>query len=323
MGMDPTTMAYMAFNFLSSIGIIFVNKLIFKQYKFQFATFVTAMHFVFTWLGLTLGRMVGMYEPKKLRHRDVFPIAAAFCIHIIFNNLSLQYNSIGFYQLVKVLTTPMIAFVQEVYFGVPLHSKLKMALFVECCGVAVTTVSDVSANFIGTFYAIAGLLGATYYQIFVKTKQKGLNANSWQVLHYQAPQSLLLTLCTTPLFDKIKGPEGLIAKLQVMNTELLITIIIGSSLAFCVNLSVFLVIGRTSPITYNVLGHFKLCVVLLGGIFLFDGDTDPKRLAGMALTFCGVVIYTTLKQSISENWDKGTKSGGDGVAMIAKPGERS
>jgi hypothetical protein len=50
MGLDLVTVSYMAFNFLSSIGIIFVNKLIFKQYNFHFATFVTSLHFVFTWL---------------------------------------------------------------------------------------------------------------------------------------------------------------------------------------------------------------------------------------------------------------------------------
>jgi len=322
MGLDLTTVSYMAFNFLSSIGIIFVNKLIFKQYNFHFATFVTSLHFVFTWLGLSLGRMVGMYEPMPLRQKDVLPISFAFCIHIIFNNLSLQYNSIGFYQLMKVLTTPMIAFIQEKFFGVPLHNHLKLALLVECIGVGMATVTDVTANPTGTFYAVAGLLGATYYQIFVKTKQKSLNANSWQVLHYQAPQSLLLTLCTVPIFDQIKGPDGLIAKLHTMNTELMIAIVMGSSLAFCVNLSVFLVIGRTSPISYNVLGHFKLCVVLVGGILLFGGDTNPKRMGGMALTFAGVVLYTTLKQRITENWDKPAPKNGDGVALVAGVGKR-
>jgi hypothetical protein len=78
----------------------------------------------------------------------------------------------------------------------------------------------------------------------------------------------------------------------------------ASSLAFLVNLSVFLVIARTSPIAYQVLGHFKLVVVLAGGIVFFGGDVNPKRLAGMACTFIGVVIYSHLNQTISENWDK-------------------
>jgi solute carrier family 35 protein E3 len=42
-------------------------------------------------------------------------------------------------------------------------------------------------------------------------------------------------------------------------------IALSSALSFGVNLSIFLVIGKTSPIAYNVLGHFKLCVVLISG----------------------------------------------------------
>jgi solute carrier family 35 protein E3 len=56
--------------------------------------------------------MLGVYKPKELSHAQVFPISLAFCIHIVFNNLSLQYNSVGFYQVMKVLTSPCTAFVQ-------------------------------------------------------------------------------------------------------------------------------------------------------------------------------------------------------------------
>ena len=38
-------------------------------------------------------------------------------------SLSLQLNSLGFYQLMKVLTTPAIVVIQLVAFSVPLHNK--------------------------------------------------------------------------------------------------------------------------------------------------------------------------------------------------------
>jgi solute carrier family 35 protein E3 len=63
-------------------------------------------------VGLLISRMLGVYQPKELSHAQVFPISLAFCIHIVFNNLSLQYNSVGFYQVMKVLTSPCTAFVQ-------------------------------------------------------------------------------------------------------------------------------------------------------------------------------------------------------------------
>ena len=37
MALDMKTVSYMAFNFLSSIGIIFINKAVFKSFGFKFA----------------------------------------------------------------------------------------------------------------------------------------------------------------------------------------------------------------------------------------------------------------------------------------------
>jgi solute carrier family 35 protein E3 len=55
---------------------------------------------------------LGHYTVKKLRHLDVLPITLSFCAFVVFNNLSLQYNSVGFYQLMKVLTTPVVVVLQ-------------------------------------------------------------------------------------------------------------------------------------------------------------------------------------------------------------------
>merc|ERR1712083_293347 len=79
-------------------------------------------------------------------------------------------------------------------------------------------------------------------------------------------------------------------------------------LAFLVNLSIFLTIGRTSPITYNVLGHFKLCVVTIGGTFFFHEDTNARKVFGVAVALLGITMYTYWKLKTGNSWDKRTKS---------------
>lgn len=66
----------------------------------------------------------------------------------------------------------------------------------------------------------------------------------------------------------------------------------------------YLVIGHTSPVSYQVLGHFKLLVILAAGIFIFKEDANELRLAGMLLAFAGIVMYTTLKQGMASGWEK-------------------
>jgi len=84
-------------------------------------------------------------------------------------------------------------------------------------------------------------------------------------------------------------------------------IVTSCILAFCVNLSIFLTIGYTSPISYNVLGHFKLCIITVGGIILFNEDANEEKLFGVVMALVGIIWYSVLKMNISEPWDKRTK----------------
>ena len=301
---DMTTVSFMAFNFFSATAIVFVNKVLFQSYGMAFSTFVTGVHFVFTFLGTLACEQLGMFEHKDLKHMDVLPITIAFCGFVVFNNLSLQYNSVGFYQLMKVMTTPVIVVLQYFIYGVKEDPRLLAALVPVVIGVALATVNDFSFNAFGAFWAVAGILSTSFYQLFVKAKQDSLGANSWQLLKYQAPQASLVVLLLTPMLDDVFSEKsGLIAYFKKGPPNGAVSmLVLSSTLAFCVNLSIYLVVGRTNPIVYNVLGHFKLLVILTGGLVFNGEDSNPIRLFGMALAFAGIVQYTNLKQTIGNTW---------------------
>lgn len=191
---DRTILGYMALNFISSTSIIFTNKIVLGTYEFKYATFVTGCHFIITYLGVLYCKKKGFYQSKVLSHMRVLPITCAFLGFVIFNNLSLQYNSVGFYQLMKVLTTPVVALIQFYSYGIELSKTLQYSLVPVILGVMLASVSDVHLNFEGTVCAVLGILSTSYYQIFVKTKQKSLEANSFQVLEYQAPQAAVFAI---------------------------------------------------------------------------------------------------------------------------------
>ena len=188
-GFDPTTVTLMAFNFVSAVGIVFANKYVFHVYNYNFACFVTSLHFVVTTLGGRICLAFDLYQVKKLNHMDVLPITASFCCFVVFNNLSLQHNSVGFYQLMKVLTTPVVVVLQRVFFDIHVETQLQVGpasrpgapralpallpsphspqppprplaqacLGVICMGVVLATVSDISVNFAGTFSGRGGV----------------------------------------------------------------------------------------------------------------------------------------------------------------------
>lgn len=66
-------------------------------------------------------------------------------------------------------------------------------------------------------------------------------------------------------------------------------------LAFCVNISIFMVIGRTSAVTYNILGHFKTCTLFLVDFLAFSRPFELRNFGGMVVTLTGVVWYSNVK----------------------------
>ena len=78
-------------------------------------------------------------------------------------------------------------------------------------------------------------------------------------------------------------------------------VIVSALLAFLVNLSIFLVIGRTSPVSYNVLGHLKLSIILTSGYVIFGEQASIQKLVGVTFALVGIFWYTDLKLAASEN----------------------
>ncbi|CUG92987.1 triose phosphate transporter, putative [Bodo saltans] len=282
---------YLFLNAASSIGIVVTNKLVFQVYNFKYGTLLTFIHFVITYLGLEVCRRLGVFEKKSVDLWKILPLCLSFCGFVALTNISLVYNSVGFYQLMKVLTTPLIAFIQTFFYNTTFTTPVKASLTIICVGVAIATVTDTDANMVGTLVATSALLVTAMYQIWVGTKQKELECNSYQLLYLQAPISAAILIPLIPLLDNLSTLT------EIPSNETIVAILVSSILAFLVNLSIFLVIGSTSPITYNVLGHFKLTVILVLGFLVFGAPLTPQNVTGIVVTISGVVWYTHLKQN--------------------------
>jgi solute carrier family 35 protein E3 len=289
------TMLVMGLNFFSSVFIIWANKMSFNT-GFEFPTILTIVHFLSTFFGLYLCVRHRLFDLKYLPVLQVLPISLAFCGFVVFNNLSLQTNTIGTYQLLKVMTTPVIVGIQFFWYNVQIPSSQLLSLVPVCVGVILATVSSVDTNWRGSLYGLLGIVSTSIYQIWVKTEQNRLGCSSEQLLIYQAPLSGLLLVLIAPFFEDLSKFSA-----QTFSLECIFWTTCSSLLAFLVNLSIFLVISRTSPVSYNVLGHAKLCLILVSGYTLFGESYSAKNLIGVGLAVLGIVWYTHLKLLSSDS----------------------
>lgn len=71
-------------------------------------------------------------------------------------------------------------------------------------------------------------------------------------------------------------------------------LVIASSgvLAFLVNLSIYFIIGTTSALTYNMVGHLKFNLVIGFGIFLFNDPIKFQQILAILMLLVGLVAYS-------------------------------
>jgi solute carrier family 35 protein E3 len=113
------------------------------------------------------------------------------------------------------------------------------------------------------------------------------------------PVSAVITFLVTPFFDAtglFGEKEGALIN-YVFTVENISVVVASAVLAIFVNLSIFLVIGATSAVTYNVVGHFKTVLIIASSFLLFDYPTNWKNIFGMVVALGGMILYTHFKMT--------------------------
>ena len=101
------TLLYAVGNVTSSVTLVLLNKRVFSN-GFFYPMTLSFFHFVFTIGFYEALRVCGVYvRPEQQMPRfEKFKVAFAGFASIGFMNLSLTYNSVGFYQVPKLLYNP-------------------------------------------------------------------------------------------------------------------------------------------------------------------------------------------------------------------------
>ena len=285
------TSFWMVVNFFSCVWIIWSTKICF-QLGFHYATTLTALHFLLTYIGLEISAACNFFERKRIPLSGVLPLSIAFCGFIVFNNLSLQYNTIGIYQVTKVLTTPLIVIINLACYSKWISGQETVSLVLVCVGVIIATETNLDLNFAGLITGLLGVISSSVYQIWVETKQHDFDCSPAQLLYHQAPLSCLLLIPVILLTE----PVGDIFSFK-MHWEVGIAIFGSALLAFLVNLSTYIVIGSTSPLTYNMIGHSKLVIIILSSYLFFGEKQSIAGVVGVTCAVLGIIAYAQIRMN--------------------------
>ena len=232
---------------------------------------------------------------------QVLPLAAAYVGYVVLNNLSLRLNTVGFYQISKICIMPTLIAIEIALFGKYPSKKVLAAVVLVCLGVALATITDhgLTTNLLGLLVGLAAIVVTAMYQVWAGSKQKELQTNSMQLLHQYTPIAAAMLTVLVPVLEPIGLFEALPDAHTLMGFKYTLTsvtaIAVSSVLGLLVSLSTFLVIGATSSLTYNIVGHLKTVTILTGGCLIFGDTMTVSKLAGVTLAMVGIAWYSHMQ----------------------------
>ncbi|KAL0922545.1 hypothetical protein M5K25_006536 [Dendrobium thyrsiflorum] len=284
------TVGALSLSVVSSVSIVICNKALISSLGFSFATTLTSWHLLVTFCSLHVALWMKLFEHKPFDRRAVMGFGILNGCSIGLLNLSLGFNSVGFYQMTKLAIIPFTVLLETLFFRKNFSRSIKFSLALLLLGVGIATVTDLQLNMLGSILSLLAIFTTCIAQIMTNTIQKRFKVSSTQLLYQSCPYQAITLFVIGPFLDGLLTEQNVFA--FKYTPQVLVFIVLSCLISVSVNFSTFLVIGKTSPVTYQVLGHLKTCLVLAFGYVLLHDPFCWRNILGIFVAVVGMVLYS-------------------------------
>ncbi|XP_076936291.1 nucleotide-sugar uncharacterized transporter 1-like [Bidens hawaiensis] len=278
----------LTFNFVASVSIILMNKLVLVKVGFNYPIFLTFIHYICSWLIKALSILPPPPSSKSTKFSSLLGLSAVMSHSTGLANVSLKFNSVGFYQMAKIAVTPAIVLAEFMLYRKRISFQKVAALTVVSIGIAVATVTNLQFHFFGACIAIAWIIPSATNKILWSNLQQQESWNALALMWKTTPITVFFLVMMMPSLD----PPGVLSfDWSFYNSSIIAA---SAILGFLLQWSGALALGETSATTHVVLGQFKTCVILLGGFILFGSNPGSTSIFGAVTALAGMSFYTHL-----------------------------
>ncbi|CAM2726868.1 unnamed protein product [Rotaria socialis] len=262
------TSSWIVSSIMSSVGLILTNKVLMEPpFNFVYVFMLTSIHFFVNALTMEIMAALGFFTRIRLPWMPSMLMAVACSLSVGLANLSLHLNSVGFYQLCKLLGIPYLVFIQTILYKTHTSCALKLSLIIILLGMALATITDVQLNAVGTVVGLTGVIINTQFQIWQGKNQHDYKLSALQINYAQS----LPTFFACTVLALVVEFSGFHKNMYILAHKWTLLevkwITLSAVLAACANLTCYGLIGNTSVITFQVIGHIKTALILLSGYF--------------------------------------------------------
>ncbi|VAI88179.1 probable sugar phosphate/phosphate translocator At3g14410 isoform X1 [Triticum dicoccoides] len=307
------TYFHLLFYIAISGGQIFFNKWVLssKEINFPYPVALTLLHMLFSsvvcFAATKIFKVIKIDEgmTTDVYVSSVIPIGAMFAMTLWLGNSAYLYISVAFAQMLKAIM-PVAVFLLGTAFGLEeMNCKMLAIMSIISVGVIVASVGEITISWVGVVYQMGGVIAEALRLIFIEIflKKKGVRLNLISMMYYVSPCSAFCLFIPWLFLEKPKMDASISWNFPP------VTLFLNCMCTFVLNLSVFLVISRTSALTARVTGVVRdWSVVLLSAAIFADTKLTFINIVGYAIAIVGVVAYNNHKLKPQVNQQQGADS---------------
>ncbi|KAJ3787286.1 triose-phosphate transporter family-domain-containing protein [Lentinula aff. detonsa] len=292
--------------FFFAILLSMYNKWMFSDshFNFPYPLFVTSLHMVVQFLlaGLVLNIWPHKFKPERYPTMEeygkkAFPTGATTSLDIGFSNLSLKTVTLSFYTMVKSSSLIFVLLFAFLFHLERFSWRLVGVILLICSGVLLMVATE--THFVlGGFILIisASALGGLRWaltQTLFQSKKMGFSNPASTIFLLSPVMAVTLIILSffveswSSLFGSEFFSSGLTRTIQTI-----LLLLAPGLLAFCMVLSEFYIIQRAGMVPMSIAGIAKEVATISISAWFFGDELTPLNITGVAITICGICLFT-------------------------------
>ncbi|KAJ5279616.1 sugar phosphate/phosphate translocator [Penicillium angulare] len=286
---------YIALWIALSSSVILFNKWVLDRAQFHFPLFLTTWHMVFaTAMTQGLARFTNILDSRhkvpmnpSTYARAIVPIGIMFSLSLICGNLAYMYLSVSFIQMLKA-TNAVVTLLATWAFGIaPTNFKTLGNVTIIVVGVVIASFGEIQFDMLGFLIQVGGIIFEALRLVMV---QRLLSSAEFKMdplvsLYYYAPACAVANGVVT-LFTDI--PRMSMADIYGLGVG---TLLVNALVAFLLNASVVLLIGKTSAVVLTMAGILKDILLVCASMMIFHDPVTPLQFFGYSIALGGLCYY--------------------------------
>ncbi|KAI9277903.1 triose-phosphate transporter family-domain-containing protein [Umbelopsis sp. AD052] len=291
--------------FVISLSVVFLNKIILSsaKYDFPYPLFVTWFQLLVALVLLIVCSEVGKWNPSislippyefdpAIAIR-IAPLTAIYVLMLVFNNLCLKYVEVTFYQVARSLSINFTILFTYIILGQKTSPSALLACLIVFLGFAIDSLGEINFSWSGIIYGVGSSAFVALYGIYVKKSLPIVAYNEYKLLHYNTTVAIILLgsilLCSNEV-------GAIWQNLAAYNNSKFWTLMVLTGITgFGINISVFLQVKFTSPLTNTISGTAKSCLQTLLATLIFQNTITTTNAIGIFLAIFGSSYYSYIR----------------------------